>query len=201
MKRKGDLTKNEILALTPGEIRVLSDSQLRRYTQILADAANKAIRRMAADPATSGNYRVEQYKELQKLTGSRPVFFSTKGKTRRSEIKSVFDAVRDFHKAKTNTVSGFKKRQKAIEKRHGFAPTPDMWKAIRQLMAEFGGTVSGFGSEEAIQMVIAIDKNGTMPFEDIVAEAEKILSKAYEDQYDDEGEEDDEDDFDWSDYL
>lgn len=94
------MTIKEIVELTPRQIAGLSDKELRKVTQQLADAGNKRIRRLLDDPL--GRSTQITSKIIAEGRENQP-YFTVKGKTERGEVRAQFDEVRQFLQKKSQS--------------------------------------------------------------------------------------------------
>lgn len=171
------MTIKEVLELTPKQISGLSDKELRKVTQQLADAGNKRIRRLLDDPLGRGGKVAKQI--IEEGTEDQP-YFSIKGKTTRSEVKAQFDTARQFLETKSQsslrtikkTVRKVQSKLKQEAEEEGYDETDDemtdeeiladsnFWKALDQAREKLGmgewERKGNFSSTRAIKMLLKV---------------------------------------------
>lgn len=173
---KTGLSIKDIRDFTPAEVRNLSDSELRKVTQQMVDAANKRVKRMVSDPTGTHSRLAERFR---KETQSNRNLFGINRNMTRKEIKEQFDSLRGFFDParKTNTLAGFKSFVKKVEERIGGTLTSEQWKAYRDLEKEWGNGETfpkGYGSTEVQRMFVNTAYNHDEAFEEVNRRLEKI---------------------------
>ena len=173
----------DLIMMTPAQLRALTNKELRAVTQQLADAANKRIKRLLADETGVTSPILTRGK------GGEIPYYSVKGKTTRGEIMSEYKRIKNVMRpgAKTSSVKAWKQEVKKIETRVGGRMTPEMWRAYRQLESIYGGQFPGsYGSDEIQRMLVQAGKAG-MSMEEMIEKTSLELTKAYENgSFDDE---------------
>ena len=187
----------DLIMMTPAQLRALTTRELRAVTQQLADAANKRIKRLLADEVgrTSPLFARAQWE------GKTP-YYSVKGKTKRGEIMAEYKRLRNVLRpgAKTTSLKEWKKTSNDIYRKLGMRPTPAMWEAYRRLESVHGGQFpKGYGSEDVQRLLVKVQQNGYHSADDLYKWVEMALTEAYEHgQFSDD---DGEDPFDFEDFY
>lgn len=101
-------TMTELLEMKWKDISALSTSELRELSQRLNSAANKRLRRIE-------QAGVQEFSPAYLGTRAYRGDFSTKGLTKRTELKNEIQRATDFLSAKTSTVKGAKAYKITVE--------------------------------------------------------------------------------------
>ena len=146
----------DLIMMTPAQLRALTTKELRAVTQQLADAANKRIKRLLADEIGSTS------PILRRGKGGEVPYYSVKGKTDRGDIMAEYKRLRNVLRpsAKTSSVTAWKKESAKITERAGGFMTFDMWAAYREIEGEYGGNFPGGYDSTEVQRLIVKIKNG-----------------------------------------
>lgn len=116
---------------------IKNEADLRALATRLASAANKRVRRLAADPV--GRFSPPVQAAAKRKDGK---LFSTRGLKTRKEIKTEFDRIRAFlDPSKTShTVKGWRETVDRMTKKHGVSKetveSPEFWRHFREFHDE-----------------------------------------------------------------
>lgn len=181
------MTIAEIRALTPKQVRDLSDQELRRLTQQMADAANKRARNlMESDIGRESKFA----KRAAAAEAAGKPLYSLADVKERNQVKAMFDDLRTTLSPtnRITSVKGLKRLKREQEKRLGASLTTEQWKAFHRLSEYYGGqfptskTAAGGnarGSKEVIQRISRIRSNNKSY---ITKKLKKELGSEYEKQ-------------------
>lgn len=147
----------DILDLTPEQLRKMSTSDLRKVTQQMADAANKRVRRLAQDEIG----RTSRLGAAAVEKGLDKPYYSMKGLKARGDVRSMFNTLRNVMNPgkQIYNLRSWKNVVKQIEERIGGKLTPEQWKAYREMEAS-GSFPQGYDSNDAQRMLIQIKNQG-----------------------------------------
>lgn len=143
-------TVKEILNADISDIRKLNNKELKEVTRILSAAGNKRIKRL--EKMDAGN-NSPAYKSA-KTAGAK---FTAKGKNRAQMMKE-YSRAKKFIKAKTSTVSGWKKVKlkldTTLEKATNAGISPnDFWNAFNKFSES--DKIAAGGSDRLLQLFSA----------------------------------------------
>lgn len=166
----------DLIMMSPAELRGMTTKELRKVTQQLADAANKRIKRLLADETGSTS------PILRKGKGGTIPYYSVAGKNTKEEIMNEYKRLRNVLRpgAKTSSVSAWKKEVKKIEQRVGRNLTPEEWSLYRRIEEEYGGQFPGGYDSNDVQRMIVSKADQGMSLQEVAESISRELSKAYE---------------------
>ena len=111
---KKRLTKDEVLSFPIEKIERATEKELREYTRVLNDVANKRLKRLEE----TGYYKVSPaYVAVDKGGRRGQGKFSLKDAKTRNQVLAEFTRVKGFITSSTSTISGSKKLQQDLSKR------------------------------------------------------------------------------------
>lgn len=153
--QKRRLTKDEVLSISQDKIDRATEAELRQYVRVLADVANKRIKRLEATNLSDVSPAYIAVRDGGKRGIGK---FSTAGKDR-NKLLAEFVRVRGFLAGETSTVTGTRALRKRTEKRLGIETlTPDtekqMWKLYSDLEKANLPLVKQIGSTQVQKLVL-----------------------------------------------
>lgn len=183
------LTQEQILHLTPLQMKRTSTKQLRVNTQQLMDVARKRVQRLMKDDYGKYSPAVRDFVEAFGVDSKGNINLSTKtleGKTR-AQVKNTFNAVRKFLRDETSTVRGMKKNVSTVEKRLGtkFASGFDydlFWRAYHSCERSWGGFAKGESTEAQLLVRRMTDDSPATDIQEFIKEFMRRFQDIYEEQ-------------------
>lgn len=183
------LTQEQILHLTPLQMKRTSTKQLRVNTQQLMDVTRKRVQRLMKDDFGKYSPAVRDLAQAFGVDSKGKINLSTKAlrNQTRAQVKNTFNAVRKFLRDETATVRGMKKNVAITEKRLGTKFTSgtqyaDFWSAYHDAEAAWGGFVKGESTEAQVLLNNIIEQNDDKGLNEVVNEFLERFSGIYEEQ-------------------
>lgn len=175
------MTSKELLNTDFKQINKLNTKELKKAVRVLADTANKRIRRL--------DEKGLRPPAVDKVFRSGRTGFSTAGKSRNELLKEFLDAS-NFLNAKTSTIPGAKKQKERMGKSVGGELTDDqankLWKAVGRMQELHGDSMlkEYFPSDQLVETAQEIVENDeTLSVDDIVRRLnEEYYSRYFEEQ-------------------
>ena len=175
------MTSKELLNTDFKEINKLGTKELRKAVRVLADTANKRIRRL--------DERGLRPPAVEKVFRSGRTGFSTAGKNRNALLKEFLDAS-NFLNAKTSTIKGAERQKARMGKSVGGDLTDEqankLWKAVGRMQELHGDSMlkEYFPSDQLVEIAREIVENDeTLSVDDIVRRLnEEYYSRYFEAQ-------------------
>lgn len=174
------MTWQEIADMSPDKFNKLSQSDLKKYTQILASAGNKRLKRAQQQGFTSPSIEAVQQRGK----------FSTAGKNV-NQLRNEFMRAKRFMESKTGTLSEFKKFRsesiQALNEKAGINITPaqfdKFWRAYEELKKQNPSLAAKglkYAVLEEIDKLQKDDRN--IDVDNIVNTIQNNLNQIYENQ-------------------
>ena len=147
-----------ILDTTPGDISTLSEKELRSRVRVLADVANKRMKRYEQS-AKAGRAAYSYAYEKAIQSGGR---FYTGGKNL-NDLRAEYKRVYKYLTAETSTQKGARAVERRTQERLGLSRDTDMrayWGRYEHAKANYPQLFELFGSETLQQRLVEWEESG-----------------------------------------
>ena len=198
MARSRYTSIQEIINLTPQDLRALTTAELRNMAVQLNSAANKRIKRIETSkqysPAIESMFGSRGKKKQKPGTAQPERRLTLPAKASRRQAVSAIRKARDFLSMKTSTVKGAKQYQRAISQKITGSETSledlplnkqkAFWKKYRRLETDNPGALQKVGSDVVQSLLFNAytdkDRNMTRNIQKAYKEIDEYLKAFYE---------------------